>query len=463
MIRCPTPLASSLAALLLIAGPARGQEQAKPSEPAPPLAVINARVAGHARPVTIQVSGGKIRSIGPSRGAPRAPNLLVIDAEGARVVPGRIDAFASLGNPDALGRAIDAFDRYDTRTIEQALAAGVTAALLNPRRSVGVCGVASLIKLRPGVAVRDLIVVEEAAVCSSLGLGAEGPAARAEHAVALRKQLEGARTYRDAWLDYDDALAEYVKELEESAKKDEGKEKGKGAYVEDADAFAPRPRGRRRPTPRRPAAKDAKKGDAKQDGPKKPKRPPVDRTKALLVRVLERELPLRIEAHRVEDIANALELQREFGFRLILEGATEAHRLAEVLAEREVPVVFGPLLRSTLGGGFYPPEYRPDTPALLREAGVTVAIGSDTWEAIPTLPANAAAACAGPGKTLDPAEVEATLTTGAAEVCGVSDRLGRIAVGYDADLVVLEELGLGAERAKVVVVDGVIAFQRGTP
>src|SRR5690606_8280982 len=131
MTRRSIPLASTLAALTLLVGAARGQEEAKPpAKPAsPPLAVINARVAGHAQPVTIQVSGGKIRSIGPSRGAPRGPNLVVIDAQGARVVPGRIDAFASLGNPDPLGRAIDAFDRYDARTIEQALAAGVTAAL----------------------------------------------------------------------------------------------------------------------------------------------------------------------------------------------------------------------------------------------------------------------------------------------------------------------------------------------
>src|SRR5690606_32995781 len=96
MTRRSIPLASTLAALTLLAGAARGQEEAQPSaKPAsPPLAVINARVAGHAQPVTIQVSGGKIRSIAASRGAPRLPNVVVIDAQGARVVPGRIDAFA---------------------------------------------------------------------------------------------------------------------------------------------------------------------------------------------------------------------------------------------------------------------------------------------------------------------------------------------------------------------------------
>ncbi len=431
---------STLFLLLLAASPAPAQEA--------PVAIVDARLEGYPGPVTVLVAGGKVRAVAPGRQAPSIPGATVIDAQGGRVVAGRIDAFASLGQPDPNGRALDAFDPYDRRAIERALAAGVTTALLNPRRTSGLCGVASLIKLKPGAPLKDLIVVEEAAVCSSLGLGAAGPAARAAHAVALRAQLEGARTYRDAWLDYDEALEKYVEAL---AKKEGGEGKG-------AAELAPRRRGKPKP--------QAKPGDKKKDeGPKKPNQPPIDRTKALLVRVLDRELPLRIEAHRVEDIANALALQEAFGFRLILEGATEGYRFAEVLARREVPVVLGPILRSSRTPSFFPEQYRADTPARLVAAGVTLAIGSDSWEAIPTLPANAAAAgSAGDAGTLTPAEVEAALTSAAAEVLGVADRIGRVAAGYEADIVVLEPtdplVGPGAERPRVVLVDGVVVYRR---
>lgn len=431
------PLAVLLAATLLT--PAWGQERAEP--PKRPIAITNGRVAGHDGPVTVVVAGGKVRAITASDRLP--PGLQVIDADGGRVVPGRIDAFASIGSPFPLGRALDGFDPYDPRAVEDALASGVTAVLLNPRRTTGPCGVATLIKLRPGVAPEELVVVEDSALCTSIGLGADGPVGRAAHAVALRKALEEARTYRDAWLDYDEALEEYTKELAKEPK-DEGKAKGK------AKAKA--------------KGKKAAKEEAKKEeeaGPKKPQRPPTDRTKALWQRVVDRELPLRVEAHRVSDIANLLRLQEEFGFRLILEGATAAHRFADVLAARKIPVILGPLLHSTRTGERFPPDFRDDNAAILTAAGVTVAIGSDSWEATPTFPFNAAlAASATRGAALTAEQVDRAITAAPAEILGVADRMGRVAVGFDADLVVLEPARLGAEPPAVVLVDGQIAYRR---
>ncbi len=50
--------------------------------------------------------------------------------------------------------------------------------------------------------------------------------------------------------------------------------------------------------------------------------------------------------HRHDDIATAIRLSEEFGYRLVVNHGTEAHKIADVLAEKQIPVIFGPLLTS---------------------------------------------------------------------------------------------------------------------
>jgi imidazolonepropionase-like amidohydrolase len=56
-----------------------------------------------------------------------------------------------------------------------------------------------------------------------------------------------------------------------------------------------------------------------------------------LAMVLRREIPWRQHAHRADDIATAIRLADEFGYDLVLDHGTEAHLLADVLAERGHP------------------------------------------------------------------------------------------------------------------------------
>ncbi|HET7519892.1 MAG TPA: amidohydrolase, partial [Actinomycetes bacterium] len=58
--------------------------------------------------------------------------------------------------------------------------------------------------------------------------------------------------------------------------------------------------------------------------------------------VLEGEIPWRQHCHRADDIATALRLADEFGYRLVIDHGTEAVLLADRLAERGVPVLIGP-------------------------------------------------------------------------------------------------------------------------
>ena len=58
-----------------------------------------------------------------------------------------------------------------------------------------------------------------------------------------------------------------------------------------------------------------------------------------LVRVLDRDLPLLITAHRAQDILAALKLAREFNLRIVLDGASESYLLIDQIKAANVPVI----------------------------------------------------------------------------------------------------------------------------
>jgi imidazolonepropionase-like amidohydrolase len=96
--------------------------------------------------------------------------------------------------------------------------------------------------------------------------------------------------------------------------------------------------------------------------------------------VLQRRIPLVVEAHRASDILTAIALAREYDLRLILSGATEGWMVAEEIARSGAPVVVRVL--ENLPGSYERLGARFDNAAILRRAGVAVAITSgDTHNA----------------------------------------------------------------------------------
>ena len=84
-----------------------------------------------------------------------------------------------------------------------------------------------------------------------------------------------------------------------------------------------------------------------EQGEKDPdKMPERDLRLENLVRVLRREIPIRAHAHRDDDIMTALRIADEFNVRIVIEHATEGHKIAEHLARRQVPAVVGPSMTS---------------------------------------------------------------------------------------------------------------------
>lgn len=400
--------------------------------------------------MVVVLVGGKVRAIVPSIRPQRG--LTMLDARGGRVLPGRIDAWASLGSPDPLGNALDAFDPYDDEAVREALAGGVTSVFLNPTRGGGASGEGALIKLIPGAPLEQVVVSEGLAEHTSLGFGGPGAGGVRDYE-ALRKLLASARAYQDQWLEYREALEKYEKELKKLAAASRPATRVPRPGVRRTPG-GPTPPPAPTPTPARPGAAPAPAAK----GPAKPNQPRENRALERLLPVLDRELPLRIEAHRAEDIANALDLAEEFELRLVLEGASEAHLLADVLAVRKVPVVLGGGVRPGTPEGGVQLRRVDDLAARLERAGVRLVIGSDGWARAGSLAVFAARhAAAG----LDPAAALAATTERAAELLGVGEHQGKLAAGYDADVVVYAPEELGAEVVEVTIVDGRIVYRRG--
>jgi len=55
-----------------------------------------------------------------------------------------------------------------------------------------------------------------------------------------------------------------------------------------------------------------------------------------LLPVLNQELPLRIHAHRADDILTAIRIADEFNIKITLEHGTEGDKIADLLAERQI-------------------------------------------------------------------------------------------------------------------------------
>jgi imidazolonepropionase-like amidohydrolase len=94
-----------------------------------------------------------------------------------------------------------------------------------------------------------------------------------------------------------------------------------------------------------------------------------------VARVLRREMPLRAHAHRADDIVTALRIASEFGVEIIIEHATEGHLIADVLAERQARLVLGPNL--TTRSKLELKQRAFNAPAILASAGVAFALMSD--------------------------------------------------------------------------------------
>jgi len=194
--------------------------------------------------------------------------------------------------------------------------------------------------------------------------------------------------------------------------------------------------------------------DRYEAGEKKEPPPKRDLGLEALVQVLKGKERVRCHAHFANDMLSFLKLKDEFGFGLTFEHSTEAFKIADEIARRGVGCVCLPLvMRIPLN------EDLMRGNAILGKAGVKIAFHTDH----PVTQEKWLRLCALMSMRYGLPEEAAlkALTIYPAELAMISDRVGSIEKGKDADLVVLDgpwqEL---ASRVDLVYVDGVLAYDR---
>ncbi|UCG58273.1 MAG: amidohydrolase family protein [Phycisphaerales bacterium] len=178
----------------------------------------------------------------------------------------------------------------------------------------------------------------------------------------------------------------------------------------------------------------------------------TDPCSEVLKRVTERDLAVHIWAHTVDEITASLEIVDQYDLSAVLVGAEQADEIAEMLAEREIPVVYAPLL-------LFSKDKDLKRPGKLADAGVKLAFSS-------LAPRTSAcdlrtSAIIATRYGLKRGLALKSLTIHAAEILGISERLGSIEKGKDADVVIFsgDPLELSS-RVEVVIVGGQILYQR---
>lgn len=365
---------------------------------------------------SILIDNGKIVEIGKAIVAPLDSE--VIDVEGRMVTPGFIDAHCHLGMwEDGMGfegddgnewvdpvtpqlRAIDGLNPMDV-TIREACMGGVTTAVTGPGSANVVGGQFVAIKTH-GKRIDDMIVKEPVAMKIAFG---ENP----KRVYESQKKSPITRM----------ATAAILRETLFKAKDYlEKKEKG----LEDPS-----------------------------------KMPDFDMGMEAMAKVIRKEIPLKAHAHRADDILTAIRIAKEFDVDITLDHCTEGHLIADILAEEGRSAIVGPSLtdRSKI-------ELRNqtfDTPRILHEAGVKIAIMTDS----PVIPEQYLSLCAGLAAKsgLDEMEALKAITINPAEIVGIADRVGSIEVGKDADIVIFDGNPLKDIDSKtyMTIIDGEIVYR----
>jgi imidazolonepropionase-like amidohydrolase len=380
------------------------------------LAIVNARVVpveGDEFEGTVLVRDGRIAELGPDVAVPA--DAEVLDVDGAQVTPGLIDAHVHLGvhpegdgptandtnemtNPNTAGlRTIDAIDPYD-EGFDLALAGGVTTVNVNPGSANPIGGLATTLHTH-GRIVDHMVLREPSGLKSALG---ENPKrVYGEKKVLPSTRMGTAKVIRDAFV----AAQSYQ---------------------------------------RRHADRD---NDQRHD---------VDLTLEALSQVLDGKIPWRQHAHRADDIVTALRLQAEFGYRLIIDHGTEAHVVADLLAERGVPVLIGPLF--TTKSKMELRKRSIANPGKLARAGVELSLITDH----PVIPISFLVhqASLAVREGLDRETALRAITINPARALGVDEQVGSLTVGKRADIVVWGGDWMDPmARPRTVLIDGRVVFE----
>lgn len=181
-----------------------------------------------------------------------------------------------------------------------------------------------------------------------------------------------------------------------------------------------------------------------------------------LAAAMRGELNVHLHCYRSDDIATWIATLEEFGVHLTAaHHAVEGYKIAALLVQKKVCAVVWP---DWWGFKREAEDGIPENAAFIDAAGGCVVMHSD----IPVLgsllnieAAKAAAAGRRAGLVIPPEHAIRWITSNAAEVLGLGSRIGRIAPGMNADVVLWSGDPFSIySKADLVFIDGAVAFDR---
>ncbi len=175
------------------------------------------------------------------------------------------------------------------------------------------------------------------------------------------------------------------------------------------------------------------KGMAKEED-----KPDRDIAMEALLPVINRDLTVKIHAHRADDILTGLRLAKEFNLKVTIDHCTEGYMITDVLKDRLIEqgagIIIGPLLSERSKIELKNLSF--SAPRVLEEAGIPFAMMTDH----PVIPIQFLPVQAGIAMREGLSEETAlrSITRYAAEIVGIQDRVGTLEPGKDADIAVFD-------------------------
>lgn len=357
----------------------------------------------------VLIDQGKIAAVGEGADGPKADRAL--DAEGGWIMPGLMEAHCHIGiTEQKMGmegddcnevtepitpqlRALDAVNPMDS-AFHNALAAGITAVMVGPGSANVVGGQFMVIKTH-GRCIDQMVVKAPAALKVAFGENPKGNYGGKDKMPATRM-----------------AIAAMLRgELDKA---------------------------------RRYAQTRRRDPSAAPDPMLEPYLP-----------VLSGQIPLKVHAHRTDDILTAIRIAKEFHIGLTLDHCTEGHLIADAVKASGFPAIVGPNLASRSKIEVRNMDFK--TAGVLHQAGVTVAITTDHPVSIIQYLPLCAGLAAREGLGVEAAL--AAITCNPARICRVDDRLGTLEPGKDADVAIFDGNPLEVfTHAQYTLVNGEVVF-----
>lgn len=336
------------------------------------------------------IQNGKITAVGDARTVRLSSDVLTIDAQGKTIMPGLVDSHSHIGEgAGADGSApiqpeVRLLDSVNVRAsgIQRAQAGGITTVNVMPGSGHLNSGQTLYLKLRDGAnTIEDLLIYDKNGVYAG-GIkfangtnplrsgGGNFPGTRSKSAALVREQFTKAQDYREK---------------------------------------------------------------IRRAGTDKSKLPPRDLAMEALVEALDGKRVVHFHTHRHDDIMTVLRLQKEFGFKVVLQHVSEAWKVADEIARAKAPSSV--ILIDSPGGKLETLDVSYTNGAALEKAGALVGFHTDDYITDSRHFLRSAGLAVRAGMSREKALYGMTMAN--AIMLDLQTRVGLLEIGKDADFIIL--------------------------